>query len=116
VVIAGKRKQRIIPIIAPLKNTSMEFVETIGLLYYNQSNHLNLANKKIQYLMEHIRSHFFLQTDILDEIFFEQLADKSKLSIETIRGIFKQIRSIQNTRKLSEKELLDFNQNIEQLL
>jgi len=48
VVIAGKRRQRVIPIITPLKNTSMEFAETIGLLYYNQSNHLNLANKKIQ--------------------------------------------------------------------
>ncbi|RZL30725.1 MAG: DUF4350 domain-containing protein, partial [Pedobacter sp.] len=34
-----KRKQRIIPIITPLENTTIEFTKTIGNLYYQEGNH-----------------------------------------------------------------------------
>ena len=42
----AKRKQRIIPVIEPNKNTSLEFVETIGTLHFQQNDHRQLAMQK----------------------------------------------------------------------
>ena len=43
----AKRKQRIVPIIAPLQNTTVDFTKTIGNLYYQEGEHQNIINKKI---------------------------------------------------------------------
>ena len=43
----SKRRQRIVPVIKPLRNTTVEFVQTIGNLYYQQGNTANVIDKKI---------------------------------------------------------------------
>ena len=43
----AKRRQRVIPIIKPLPNTTVDFTKTIGNLYYQEGNHQNLIDKKI---------------------------------------------------------------------
>ena len=48
-VFSGKRRQRIIPVIAPPKNVSLEFVKTIGNMYFRKGNHANMAQKLIQH-------------------------------------------------------------------
>lgn len=77
-IFEAKRKQRIIPILDPMKNSSVEFAETLGQLYYNsRSDHLNMARKRISYLMEYIRLHYHLPTHTLDESFVRQLTDRT---------------------------------------
>ena len=44
---ASKRKQRVIPVISPKSNSTVEFIETIGQLYYNESDHKNIGIKRI---------------------------------------------------------------------
>ncbi|MGB5931164.1 MAG: DUF4350 domain-containing protein, partial [Cyclobacteriaceae bacterium] len=50
----AKRRQRIIPVIEPPRNTSLEFTETIGRLYYQRGDHANMARKKIDYFLEYV--------------------------------------------------------------
>ena len=45
ILFESKRRQRIIPIIKPLENSSVSFVETVGRLYYNKGNHTTLQRK-----------------------------------------------------------------------
>ncbi|MBE2281555.1 MAG: DUF4350 domain-containing protein [Ignavibacteriaceae bacterium] len=49
IFVERKRKQRIIPIINPPANDSLEFVKTVGQLYFQKGNHHNLALKKIHH-------------------------------------------------------------------
>ena len=42
-IFAGKRLQRTIPIIELPKNTSLEFVRTIGLMYFQKGDNLNIS-------------------------------------------------------------------------
>ena len=46
VIFKAKREQRIIPIIKPLENSSVEFAKTVGSLYYQHRDYANLNNKK----------------------------------------------------------------------
>lgn len=52
----AKRKQRIVPILAPLPNTSVDFTKTIANLYYQERDYQNIINKKIVFFLEKIRN------------------------------------------------------------
>jgi len=75
-----KRAQRVIPVIEPLNNTTLEFVNVVGQVYYEKRNNANIAQKKIQYLLEHLREDYQLKTNKLDSEFAEKLA--AKLGVE----------------------------------
>ncbi len=94
VLFEGKRKQRIIPIIPPLKNDSVSFVETVGRLYYNKGNHTNLSQKMVQQFLEWVRTHYFLNTNLLNENFIRQLTIKSGQPEATVRGLLELIHEI----------------------
>jgi hypothetical protein len=108
-----KRKQRIIPIIKPLDNTTLEFVSTVGNLYYQHGDHKNAAEKKINFLLEHIRTKFWLSTTKLNDDFIKSLSGKSGLPIEEITQLVATILRIQSRPQISAFELVDLNEKIE---
>ncbi|MEO0472278.1 MAG: DUF4350 domain-containing protein [Bacteroidota bacterium] len=121
VVIAGlvyvafevKRKQRIIPIIEPLPNSTLEFTETVGRLYFQSKDHKNLAEKKIRVLLAYIRSRYFLKTHRFDREFINSLASKSTIPVDDIRILCNTIHAIQRKTHITENELIDLNIMIE---
>jgi hypothetical protein len=112
-VFQSKRRQRAIPIIAPPRNTTLEFVETTGRLYFQQRNHANLAHKKIIFFLEKVRNRFYINTSVLDENFIESLASKSGVPQEEIRTLIKQFEIVKKSTTISEPQLLNLNKNIE---
>jgi hypothetical protein len=42
-----KRRQRIIPVIEPLRNSTLDFVNVVGQVYYEKRDNANIAHKKI---------------------------------------------------------------------
>ncbi len=82
VIFRGRRDQRVIPIIKPLSNTTLEFVETVGNLYFKQSNHKNIADKKITYFLDYIRIKYSLKTlNYLNDDLVKQLSEKSAIEV-----------------------------------
>lgn len=57
---ASKRTQRIIPLKEPLKNTTMQFVETLGSLYYSRKNHRQIAQNRMLYFADEISRNFYI--------------------------------------------------------
>jgi len=111
----GKRKQRIIPIIAPIKNDSVSFVETVGRLYYNKGNHTNLAEKMTQQFLEWVRTHYFLNTNLINETFIQQLTLKSGQPEATVRGLVDMIHEIRlGGTKLNDAYLYQLYRTIQQ--
>jgi hypothetical protein len=82
-----RRKQRIIPVVSKPKNDSLDFVKTIGRLYYDKGDHKNLCRKMSAYFLEHVRSKYKLQTSNLDEDFIKLLQFKSGAGEQEIRSI-----------------------------
>jgi len=113
----AKRKQRPIAILNPPNNDSLDFVKTVGNLYYESGNHKNIANKKIQYLLEHIRGHFYLNTtDINDPEFHRQLSRKSGKPSLNVEGLMTMIGIVSQKDQIHEDELRVLNNKIEALL
>lgn len=113
IIFEAKRKQRIIPVIKPLGNTTVEFVSTIGDLYYQHGEHKDIAEKKISFLLEHIRTKYWLNTGKLDDTFITTLAKKSGKGEEDIKGLVMIIKLIQSQPEIALDRLVDLNNKIE---
>jgi hypothetical protein len=112
-IFEAKRKQRIIPIMKPLANTTMEFVTTIGNLYYQNGNHKDLAEKKILFLLDKIRTQYLMNTAHLDEHFIRTLTLKSGRPEGDVRSLFRTINYIQQSTIIAPEDLIDLNSKIE---
>ncbi|VXB67674.1 conserved hypothetical protein [Flavobacterium sp. 9AF] len=111
----AKRKQRIIPIVEPIKNTTVDFTKTIGNLYYQEKNHQDIINKKIKFFLEKIRNEYYIDTFDLNETFVNRLhqkTGKNKTEIDTIVQLIKKYR---NQLESSENDLVTFNKALEKL-
>jgi hypothetical protein len=97
-----KRRQKIIPIIKPLDNSSVAFTETIGRLYYNNKNHTNLAEKMAQHFLEFVRSNYYLNTNILDAEFVKLLSAKSGIEIAKTDSLIYNIKMVNDGLAVDE--------------
>lgn len=112
-IFAGKRTQRIIPMVEVPKNTSLEFVQTIGKMYFQQGDHANIAQKKIQHLLLYIRERFGIRTHDLNDEFKETLAQKTGIPRLDIDVLFGEIAHAERSGIITEYALLSLNRRIE---
>lgn len=109
----SRRRQRVIPVVEPSRNTSLEFVETVGQLYFQQGNHRDLAEKKIAHWLAFIRQRFHLATTTFDEEFRQHLTAKSGVSRPDVDALLARVEVLRTSTGLSEAHLLDLNRRIE---
>jgi len=109
----SRRKQRIIPVIEPLRNTTLDFVFTIGRLYYFHRDHKNLAEQKIKYFMDEIKSTYYENTSDLNDHFFTALTEKTGQDYEYIKDLFTDLQKIRKAKKIDKTILLKLHSRIE---
>ncbi len=114
IIIGSKRKQRIIPVIEPLRNTTLGFVDVVGTLYFQTGNHKNIATKKITYFLEYIRNNFQVKTNIYDDAFILRISALSGISQEKVHELFYYFDAISSKTAITENELIKLNTLIEE--
>ncbi len=114
VILGMKRRQRMIPIIEPFKNSTVEFVELVGKVHYQQRNHSNIARKKITYLLEHIRNTYKIETNILNREFNELLIARSGIEPAFITKLILNINIGLSSNKITDRQLINLGQVIEE--
>jgi hypothetical protein len=113
---SAKRKQRVVPIIPPVNNTTVDFTKTIGNLYFQEKDHYDLMSKKIQYFLEKVRSEYWMDTTILNEDFSRKLQAKTGKSEEKVQQVIQLIQKHQKQTSATEADLIALNNAINQLL
>lgn len=109
-VFRSRRMQRIIPELVPNRNTTVDFVRTIGNLYYNQNNHDDLIKKKLIYFFDRIKSEYFLQTDVLDQTFIRKLRLKAGKPEEEVKALIDLIIRLGNEKvRFTKADLIELN-------
>ena len=108
-----RRKQRIIPTVASPRNDSLEFVKTIGRLYYEKRDNKNLARKMTAYFLEHVRNRYQLSTHALNSEFVASLKRKTAQPEEDINNIVSFINDIDDKEIISDEELTRFHKELE---
>ncbi len=109
VVFMAKRRQRIIPILKPLENTSIAFAKTIGELYYEEGETQDIVQKKITYFLNFIRERYALDTTKIDAKFADKLHLKSGVPKEEVNHLINLINIIHNKYTNTESDLINLN-------
>ncbi len=110
----SKRRQRPIPVIKPPENSTLNFIDTIGNLYFNQGNNKNIASKKITYFLDFLRRRYYLKTDKLDSDFAMKLAQKTNRDPEEVKELVKLITQVEQIQTFDNASLVMLNNKIEE--
>lgn len=104
-----KRRQRVIPILEANKNSSLEFISTIGSLHFLQKENNRLAQQMGQLFFSYIREHYDLPTHQPNEQFVDRLHGKSQIEKTELRKIINFIKGISINYDLSDYRLIELH-------
>jgi hypothetical protein len=109
----SKRTQRIIPVYEGNKNTSMEFISTIGSLYFMQNDHKKLCLQKMKLFLSYVRDRYSIATKEINEAFVAKLSNKSEINEDHIFNILKYYKNINSGTFVSDNTLEEFHKALE---
>jgi hypothetical protein len=112
-IFTAKRTQRIIPVIEPLKNTSAEFAETLGSLYYHKKNHRQIALNRLHYFKDEICREYYISSEDFTVKNLSYLSEKTGIDELHWKKLFNAENSIKSSKNISSEALSEFNQMIE---
>ena len=101
----AKRRQRIVENLPPVENASLEFVETVGQLYYNKGDHKNLAEKMILFYLENIRTKHNVTTRELNDALAKVLSHKLNHSEVETKSFISYLNYIRTQPTLVETDI-----------
>lgn len=104
-IFQSKRRQRIIQVVDKPGNASLEFVETVGLLYFNKGNHRNIADKMIHHFFEQVRNRYALNPKELQADFILGLSRKSGQALAETQSFIDYLTYIRQQSTLTEEDL-----------
>ncbi len=113
VIFEGKRRQRVIPVIRPLRNTTLDFLNVVSRLYFQKQDHKGIAHKKIIFFLEQVRSQYHLPTNRLDDEFVETLSQKSGYPLDKTKYLIWKISQTEKQNSLVVDDLMKLNDEIE---
>lgn len=114
ILVEIKRKQRAIPVIKPLANTTLEFVKTISGMYYESADHKSIAMKKIRYFNESLRSKYNFNLSLQAANYVDALSLKTGVSENIIRRLSDSMHAVVAGEKISPEELSTLVERIQE--
>ena len=108
----GRRRQRAIPILEPVTNTTLEFVNVISHVYFNSKNHKHIAEERIKFFYESVRKKFGVNTNDLNDQLVNDICVLSGIDQKQVKQLFTYCERIKQQNELSELELIELNRQI----
>lgn len=113
IFIEARRRQRIIPVLKPLPNTTLLFTRTVASLYQRGSNHALMAEKKVALFLDYLRTRFQEPTpDLADDAFRERLSQKAGLPRPRVDELVRLINFARTAPTVTDRELLTLSRAI----
>lgn len=109
VFFTAKRKQRVVPLIKPLQNSTVEFAQTIGNLYFQEGDISDIARKKIIYFLDRVRRRYNIETQLSEDKLAERLHLKSGKDRELIGDILSLICKIEIRKRCDKQQLVQLS-------
>jgi hypothetical protein len=114
IAFGSKRTRRLVPVIPPNSNATVSFVHTISNLYLQKKDNRNIALKMITYFFEHIRTHYYLGTNTINQEFIQALSRKSGISEKKVSQLADKIAEVNIAENISDNQLFDLNNRIQE--
>ncbi|NDV77939.1 DUF4350 domain-containing protein [Dysgonomonas sp. 511] len=113
-IFRSKRTQRIIPVINPPVNSSLEFLDVLSNLYYKKKDFHYIIEKRQAYLLDFIRKNYYMPTENIDEHFVSMLAAKSGMEAGKIKEMFLVYKDMASLAYIPNESFLKYNSLLEE--
>ncbi|GAB3636960.1 hypothetical protein GCM10027422_25500 [Hymenobacter arcticus] len=114
VLVEARRRQRIIPTLKPLPNTTLLFTRTVAGLYQQGRNHSRIAEKKTALFLDYLRTRFHEPApNLADEGFRERLSQKSGVARPRVDELVRLINFARTAPAVTDRELLTLSRAIQ---
>src|SRR5207344_176406 len=94
-------------------NTTLDFVNTVGGVYYNRRDNKNIALKKINYLMEFLRNKLFIATSLPADEMIKTVTHKTGMPEREVAELFRQINRVPDVDELDDASLMSLSNLID---
>ena len=112
-VFETRRRRSMVAVVDPVRNTTVDVVNVVGMLHYEQRNFGDIARKRIALLLERIRIQFLLPTLTIDKEFARALSAKSGFDLAETEKLIDKINFALYAHLLSAEDLIELNKSIE---
>lgn len=112
VLFEGKRRQKAIRVIPPVRNRSYDYVRTISGLYLQHKDHTAIAHKVIAQFLIELQKEWHIEIKVINEQLINRLTELTHHPAEEISTLFREIKRLQEKQMISKAELLNLNQLI----
>lgn len=107
-IFRARRRQRTIPILDPNRNTSLEFIKTIGGLYFQQQNHRNIFQKIMVHFLAHLRRRYHIvvrEGEAYNKALFTRIALRTEVDEAIVSRIFERYEQVTSQLKSASTEV-----------
>jgi len=108
-----KRRQRAIPVLEPLKNTSIEFVQVVSSVYYQHRDNRDLLAKEYRHFLEFIRTTYRINTNEVNSSFMDYLSQRSGVEVSTLLNILRGMDDLRSGETIDDRTLVAHHRNLE---
>lgn len=113
IVFRGRRWQRAVPVVAAPVNATLDFVRTVGRLYFQDADHSALVDRKLRYFFDRIRTRLGLTEVDLSEETERRVVARTGLSTEHIARLFARFRRLRRSRTVDPKHLVELDRSLD---
>lgn len=105
-----KRRQRIIPVLPPLTNNSLDMVRTVSDMYFFSHRNEVMAKKKIAHWLEFLRVKYNIFTTQSPDAFWQTVKMRSSISDEKMAALRTMVETFRNgDQPITDTELIHLN-------
>jgi hypothetical protein len=108
-----KRMQQSIPVMEPNENKSLEFVQTIGRMYFLRRQHHHLVIQKMKLFNHFIQERYQIPGLVHDQAFIEKLHMKSEIPIKELESLYELAHALEAKKVVKDEELITLHNTLD---
>ena len=113
VLFKGKREQKPIAVLEPPFNQSVEFISTLGMLYYEKRNNQDILLKRWYFLQRKLAQRYSI-SDLPDSVLFaEKMKMASEISDSELSVLSKYYRFVKENKSIDGRNALKISREID---
>ena len=109
VLTRARRKQRIIPVMEPLKNSSVAFAQTVGDLYYQNRDYSDLIDKRQGFFRESLNERYRLNWSDDPTELRRKIALKSGIDEKQVGVLLKYMETLNKKSSHTQEDLMELH-------
>lgn len=109
----ARRRQAIVPVWEPNTNTSLEFIRTIGWLYFQRGSHLALTRQAVRLFRGYVLERYGLAQGEDAALYHRQVAAKAGVDETLVREILQLSATFEKQQRVTDVQLGVFNRRLE---